>query len=100
MSNILFLIDFPAELRNCCGKHCNNESYKHIINNLYSNIINILCSASMSGIKVIKIKNRKVVAGWNHHVRDSFSNAREKLEAWVWNKKPTCGPIFETMVQT
>jgi exonuclease III len=45
----LKLIDFPAELRACADKHCQNTEHKKVLDKLYGNVIRILREAAKIG---------------------------------------------------
>lgn len=43
-NELLKLIDFPVELRDC---YLNNLDFRNIVDSLYHNMINALCEASI-----------------------------------------------------
>ena len=61
---------------------------------MYDNIVKCLCVASES---LYQFKNRvhNIRPGWNEHVADLHSAAREAHLLWVESGKNRLGPLFE-----
>lgn len=97
----LRLVDFPAELSNCCDNFCLNKEHTVIIDNLYKNIVTSLREAAeASSGYVRKSINKRTVIGWNRHVRDAHGCARVAFKNWVWHGKPQFGQLFIDMRET
>ncbi|XP_063358893.1 uncharacterized protein LOC134648321 [Cydia amplana] len=99
-SELLKMIDFPSDLRDCCGSCClNNSDHCKIIDQIYLKLISSLCIASVhskaatggSGCR------KKIVIGWNKHVSDAHREARARFQDWVSCGKPNGGSVFDAM---
>lgn len=95
-------VNFPCELSECCDNLCNAREHRLVIDELYKSIVNILCDAAedSAGIdNVVKFKKR-VVVGWNKHVKSAHRTARDKFHVWLWHGKPTRGHIYDDMSES
>ncbi|XP_073948222.1 uncharacterized protein [Choristoneura fumiferana] len=98
--NILRLMDYPEELRDCCfSGFCSDIEHRNIINRMYTDIVDALGQAAVStyrGAGMKRGKDRRIV-GWNKHVGDAHRQAKLDFNAWNAYGKPSSGHLYEAM---
>ena len=79
------------------GLKCRNFkciSHEKFIHNLYNEIISICCKASKECLPHTSAnQGRKVIPGWNEHVKEHAKNSRIWHDTWVRYGKPRNGDI-------
>ena len=87
-------INVQGESFLCRDPNCVNKDHAVDLCNMYDNIVKCLCVASES---LYRCKNRvhNIRPGWNEHVADLHSAAREAHLLWVESGKNRLGSLFE-----
>jgi len=91
---LLQSVPVPIEATLCRNANCNLESHINDICKLYDNVVDALTLAGASLKKVAK-NIHKGKPGWNEHVAELHTAAREALLLWKDTGKTKQGPIFE-----
>lgn len=94
----LKLIDFPMELCTCSDYVCNMFDHRRTIDKMYNDIIDVLSEAASASHSQERMSSRKPIVGWNRYVRDSYRDAKLKLEMWVLYGRPRMGCVWNEML--
>jgi hypothetical protein len=73
--------------------NCSNVWHLQDISTFYNNIIRVLQTAVEDCVPNIKSHRNQQIPGWNKHVKDSDSLARDAFHLWVMIGKPRQGVI-------
>lgn len=93
-------IDFPSEFIECSDKICKNEQHKLLIDSMYKQIVTVLQEAASLSNSTIVRKNKRVVTGWNKHVKEAHQRARLGFQRWVLVGKPMSGEVYNEMKES
>lgn len=91
---LLSNIYLPKEAVMCRDGNCNNSDHKSVISSMYEDIVKMLFE-SCKPLQRSKSK-KKVRPGWNDHVADVYTRAREASTEWILAGKLRYGPVFLT----
>ena len=96
---LLGSIALPHDALLCRNANCNNDVHKRGLCTMYDNIVQSLNSASEP---LYKCKNRvhNIKPGWNEHVAELHTAAREAYLMWIESGKNRQGPLFELKKRT
>jgi exonuclease III len=92
-------ISVPVESMLCSDPNCDIPSHLCEIDEFYDCIVNALTVAS-DCLVTDSHGNYKHVPGWNDHVKDLHSVARDAYLLWRDNGKSRAGAIFDNMNKT
>ena len=86
-------VKLPTNMLVCLDVNCKNESHYNDIDTMYRDITSCLAQANVPLLK--NDKHFKCRPGWNDHVKEFHSAAREVFIMWKDMGKPRQGPIYE-----
>ena len=92
------------EALECKDVHCTKSCHCIKLDKTYDFIVTVLkdCSNTVipSRSSIGKDIKYKVMPGWNEHVREAHTAARESFKAWQCAGKPRSGPVHDIMRHT
>ena len=91
---LLNRIELPQDAILCKNVNCNHESHKNDLSYMYNQIVDSLHTASEP---LYKFRNRvrNIRPGWNEHVAELHTAARDAFKLWVDTGKSRQGQIFQ-----
>ena len=88
-----------VDVFSCCIVNCKNEKHLKEIDHVFSSM-KALLTVSTADFCFNKVKQFKIVPGWNEYIKGLYAAAREKFLVWKGSGKPTDGPELEDMRTT
>lgn len=77
----------------CRDGNCKNSEHRAAISAMYEDIVKVLLESGES-LQKVKAK-KKGKPGWNAHVAEFFTKARQASQEWILAGKPRHGPVYE-----
>ena len=96
-SILLDKVHVNLSLLRCTNINCKDLGHRAALDDLYNDIIASLCYASDTCLAKYTTHVFNPVPGWNDHVSDLHSIAREAFITWRANGKPRTGPLHDSM---
>ena len=93
-------VSFDHQAVACRDPNCNDTSHLNSIDKLYNDITVALEAATAESLPTKSKGNSHNIPGWNQHIKDYHSIARDAFLMWRDNGSPRQGPIFELMKKT
>lgn len=95
-----FLNSFDWPSFPCHGMTCQSNDHFGQIELLYSQMVDSMTKAAKYTYQGKTYNTKKTVTGWNFHVRDCHTRARQSYQLWNFYGRPTQGTIYDDMIHS
>ena len=91
---LLQSIDIPYDALSCRNARCSSEIHRRQLDRFYNDVVDCLTTSSRH-LETSSRRHRASRPGWNAHVAEAHSAARDAFLFWKSQGKPRQGPVFK-----